>query len=768
MYLVQSVLFDKSKFSLHLSKEWLKHHHYHLNKVDDKPKTYRFRQITPKEAKKQGYTNFKTKKLGKSGVSLVLAYNECLCGGGLYNHELHHFLFNSYSNGKDYKEWKLDHSLSDKQVQVYFNPTTSKAVVVHRGSINLQDWYENAKMAFGFKEGIEHSKKIQKEAERKYGAENVITIGHSRGSRTAEEVGKNSGEIITLNKPVTTWDLLYRKKVPEHQTDIKTGLDPVSFLRPLQLGKKYEHIKSDTYNPLTEHYIDVLKRVGDEKYWGKGRCWKGYKPVPGKKPYSKGSCKLIGGAISTEAQYRKAVSRMEHLLKEKSLLDEEKDDLEEKFNEVIEYADEKFDDLDYIDALKFKVVLDLMIKKKIFTKRAKECLSNYFAEEEEERYSDDFEPYTGKGRKTGSGCGTSRVNVEFEILFNHLQYLYSRFETTNITREQERSIVSWLREILRIRPIPEEVQRLIGFIDRAIQNQNFSQNTITQLLNVRRELLPLTGRGRITGAGSGIITNKWNKTERELRDILENNPGPFHQDGDTYYRILFLFNELLKMINKMKDKYPTPTPTHAWREILPFNRIVLHLYNDFVRDNPRFPAEEHPGFVRLRTTITQLGQGNTANERRLTPREEEEEGAGLNGGAIWDRLVDYLLGRRRPIEPEEIPSRNPTTRRWRDIYREAIGLEVQIQTRPDHQGNMEHINNFLTLATELTNNYTGPHEKRQISNLILKAVNNPHLNIGGENNEIFQRLRHLYNIIHQIPEGAGISGKGRELGLSCV
>lgn len=23
----------------------------------------------------------------------------------------------------------------------------------------------------------------------------------------------------------------------------------------------------------------------------KGRCWKGYEPVPGKEPYSKGSCK---------------------------------------------------------------------------------------------------------------------------------------------------------------------------------------------------------------------------------------------------------------------------------------------------------------------------------------------------------------------------------------------------------------------------------------------------------------------------------------------
>ena len=25
----------------------------------------------------------------------------------------------------------------------------------------------------------------------------------------------------------------------------------------------------------------------------KTRCWKGYEPVPGKKPYSKGSCKKV-------------------------------------------------------------------------------------------------------------------------------------------------------------------------------------------------------------------------------------------------------------------------------------------------------------------------------------------------------------------------------------------------------------------------------------------------------------------------------------------
>jgi hypothetical protein len=29
------------------------------------------------------------------------------------------------------------------------------------------------------------------------------------------------------------------------------------------------------------------------------RCWKGYKPVPGKKPYSKGSCKSVNEGYTT-------------------------------------------------------------------------------------------------------------------------------------------------------------------------------------------------------------------------------------------------------------------------------------------------------------------------------------------------------------------------------------------------------------------------------------------------------------------------------------
>ena len=64
MYKVQSVLFRKKLFSLHLSKEWLKKHHYKDKGVDEKPNFYRFRQYDPETLKKQGYNKFITKKLG--------------------------------------------------------------------------------------------------------------------------------------------------------------------------------------------------------------------------------------------------------------------------------------------------------------------------------------------------------------------------------------------------------------------------------------------------------------------------------------------------------------------------------------------------------------------------------------------------------------------------------------------------------------------------------------------------------------------------------
>ena len=43
-------------------------------------------------------------------------------------------------------------------------------------------------------------------------------------------------------------------------------------------------------NPKTALYKKMLTPVSP---FNKSRCWTGYEPVPGKKPYSKGSCKKI-------------------------------------------------------------------------------------------------------------------------------------------------------------------------------------------------------------------------------------------------------------------------------------------------------------------------------------------------------------------------------------------------------------------------------------------------------------------------------------------
>jgi len=64
----------------------------------------------------------------------------------------------------------------------------------------------------------------------------VSTLGHSKAGKVAEEVGKNSKEIITLNKPTHITDIF--SKVPNNQTDIKSSGDPVSlFIFPTTLYK---------------------------------------------------------------------------------------------------------------------------------------------------------------------------------------------------------------------------------------------------------------------------------------------------------------------------------------------------------------------------------------------------------------------------------------------------------------------------------------------------------------------------------------------------
>lgn len=152
-----------------------------------------------------------------------------------------------------------DDSLSGQRAQVYYNPETKKTIVTHRGTSTPQDVLTDVKLLFGNKsnERFKYGKKIQKQAEEKYGAENVTTAGHSLGGSIAERVGKKSEKIITLNKPVTPFDVAYTK-VSGKQQDVKTSNDPVSVLRRFQRGRRQKVIPGPS-NPIEAHKLSGIK-----------------------------------------------------------------------------------------------------------------------------------------------------------------------------------------------------------------------------------------------------------------------------------------------------------------------------------------------------------------------------------------------------------------------------------------------------------------------------------------------------------------------------
>jgi len=164
----------------------------------------------------------------------------------------------------------IDKELSNETTKVFKKDGTDEVFVVHSGSKDMRDVLENfnyIKSGFYSSAKLNQAKATQKAAEEKYGAKNISTLGHSKGGKYAEMLGKKTKEIITLNKPVHLTDIF--TKVPKKQTDIKTTYDPVSFLRKLQRGNKPVIIKSESSNILEEHKGKVLQRK-PKKIYGRG------------------------------------------------------------------------------------------------------------------------------------------------------------------------------------------------------------------------------------------------------------------------------------------------------------------------------------------------------------------------------------------------------------------------------------------------------------------------------------------------------------------
>lgn len=191
-------------------------------------------------------------------------------GGKLSTSTFKNLLGASYDkNQKSIDGFNQDTGLSTNTSKVYYNPQTGQTVVAHKGTSGFTDWFNNAAYAVGGETlykttpRYKEAKRVQKDAEKKYGRENISTIGHSQGGLQAELLGKKGDEIITLNKATRP----FSNTKQSNQTDVRTSGDYVSALNPFQPRSDIT-IRSPTYNPLTEHSVDVLDRLKPDRMIG--------------------------------------------------------------------------------------------------------------------------------------------------------------------------------------------------------------------------------------------------------------------------------------------------------------------------------------------------------------------------------------------------------------------------------------------------------------------------------------------------------------------
>jgi hypothetical protein len=105
-HIVQSVLFPISHYTIKTAKKWLHDHGYSAAKVDRTVDMLRFRQHDPEELKEEGYKTFRIKKLGHSGIELIISYSDYnkISGYGIdMPSEIHHHHY-YYSHGMGFNE----------------------------------------------------------------------------------------------------------------------------------------------------------------------------------------------------------------------------------------------------------------------------------------------------------------------------------------------------------------------------------------------------------------------------------------------------------------------------------------------------------------------------------------------------------------------------------------------------------------------------------------------------------------------------------------
>ena len=181
-------------------------------------------------------------------------------GGNIDNHELAQFVDAGYkkkSEAENIDGYVLDKELSTKRDKVYYDPNTGKAVHTIAGTDKAKDWSNNLLIPLGLHtmtNRYKNAEKIQKEANKKYGKDNLSLVSHSQSGNIAQNLAKKKlvgDENITLN-PAIIGSHNPKLKVVKSSGDVVSALTFTN--------KKDKVIKSKTWNPLTEHSTQILNK----------------------------------------------------------------------------------------------------------------------------------------------------------------------------------------------------------------------------------------------------------------------------------------------------------------------------------------------------------------------------------------------------------------------------------------------------------------------------------------------------------------------------
>jgi hypothetical protein len=216
--------------------------------------------------------------------------------GGITTKQLRDFVSVGYKNTDEAPEvdgYKLDKEISTKRSKVYVN-AQGKAVITHAGTDSATDWLNNIvvgvpslyKQTSRYKE----AKKVQEKALKKYGKDNLVTVGHSQSGAIVNQLAKE--KLTGKESDVLNPAILNPFDKHEGVKVIRSKKDIVSALTRKKEGDI--DVEGESYNIIKEHQPDVLNRIEDQELGGRE-----YKEYPKNHPLH-GLQKYLHRKISKE------------------------------------------------------------------------------------------------------------------------------------------------------------------------------------------------------------------------------------------------------------------------------------------------------------------------------------------------------------------------------------------------------------------------------------------------------------------------------------